>query len=260
MTSKASTYMMILLLLAPFTFVSNLRAQIAQGAIVGSVTDPSGAVVPGASVSATNVATGVVSRTTTTSVGYYDFPVLPAGTYTVTVEQKGFKRVITEPTVLHAGDNARIDVKMALGSTTQAIQVTGVAPLLNATTTNIGTVIQAHEISQLPLNGRSFASLLELQPGWNSGTSGAHRGGVQLNGMSGLGNNFLLDGVDMSFGENNGVGLGGVGGSGMLIDYVSLDAVAEMKATSGAASAEYSRASARLEPVLRFKESKQSRR
>jgi len=234
---------MILLLFAPVALVSNLRAQIAQGAIAGSITDPSGAVVPGVSVSTRNVATGVVSKTTTTSVGYYDFPALPAGTYTVTVEGKGFKRVVTAPTVLHAGDTDRIDVKMVIGNASQSVEVTGAPPLLNATTTNVGTVIQAHEISQLPLNGRSFTQLLSLQPGWNSGTSGAHRGGVQLNGMSGLGNNFLLDGVDMSFGENNGVGLGAVGGSGMLIDYVSIDAIAEMKASSGAASAEYSRAS-----------------
>lgn len=243
MTKIGLSCVIVVLLFAPVAFVGNLSAQIAQGAIVGSITDPSGAVMPGASVSATNVATGVVSRTTTTSVGYYDFPALPPGTYLVTVEQAGFKRAVTAPSVLHAGDTDRIDVKMVIGSATQAIQVTGAPPLLNATTTNIGTVIQTREISQLPLNGRSFVQLLTLQPGWNSGTSGANRGGVQLNGMSGLGNNFLLDGVDMSFGENNGVGMGAVGGGGMLIDYVSVDAIAEMKASSGASSAEYSRSS-----------------
>lgn len=243
MTGKVPRCLLIFMLIAPLAFVGHLRAQIAQGAIVGTVTDPSGAVLAGASVTTTNVATGVVSRTSTTSVGYYDFPALPPGSYTVAIEQNGFKRVVTAPTVLHAGDTDRIDVKMVVGSATQAVEVTGAPPLLNATTTNVGTVIQAHEISQLPLNGRSFMQLLSLQPGWNNGTSGANRGGAQLNGMSGLGNNFLLDGVDMSFGENNGVGLGAVGGGGMLIDYVSIDAVEEMKASSGAASAEYSRAS-----------------
>jgi len=243
MTRNAFTYGLVLLCFSLLACAGNLRAQIAQGSIVGIVTDPSGAAIPGAPVSATNTATGVVTRTATTSVGYYDFPVLLPGTYTLTVEQKGFKRVVTTPTVLHAGDKDRVDIKMVLGNTTQSVQVVGAAPLLNATTADTGTVIQAHEISQLPLNGRSFTQLLSLQPGWNSGTSAANRGGVSLNGMSGLGNNFLLDGVDMSFGENNGVGLGGVGGSGMLINYVSIDAIQEMKATSGAASAEYSRAS-----------------
>lgn len=221
---------------------SRVLAQITEGSIVGLVTDPSNAAVPGTLIMATNVSTGVVTKTKATLGGWYNFPLLIAGTYTVTAEQKGFARAVTAPVVLHAGDKLRVDVKLTLGETSQRVEVTAAAPLLNATTSALGTVIESREISQLPLNGRDFTQLLTLQPGWNEGTYTAQRGGVTLSGLPGLGNSFLLDGVDMSFGENNGVGAAGIGFGGYLITTVSIDAIQELKATTGAASAEYDRA------------------
>lgn len=231
-------------LLFVMLLAGNLRAQIAEGAITGFITDPSGAAIPGSSVEARNIASGVVTHTISSSVGYYEFPLLLAGSYTVAVKQRGFQRTVTAPIVLHSGDKLRIDIKVNIGRETQSVEVTAAAPLINATTTNLGTVIGSKEISQLPLNGRTFTQLLTLEPGWNEGTSTAQRGGASLNGLPGLGNNFLLDGVDMSFGENNGVGMSAISGAtGMLINYVSIDAIQEIKATTGAASAQYGRMS-----------------
>jgi hypothetical protein len=222
--------------------VGSLRAQIAEGSIVGIVSDPSSAIIPGASVSAVNVTSGVVTKTITTSIGYYEFPLLPAGNYTVAVEQRGFQRAVTAPIVLHSGDKVRIDITMTVGHETQSVEVTAAAPLVNATTTDLGTVIERRQIQELPLNGRSFLTMLNLEPGWNQGNVYAVRGGASLSGLSGLGNNYLLDGVDMSIGENNGVGGSAVSGvTGMLLYYTSIDAIQEMKATTGAASAEYGR-------------------
>jgi hypothetical protein len=155
----------------------NLRAQIVEGSIVGVVTDPSGAAVAGSPVIATNVETGVVSKTTTTSIGYYQFPELPFGTYTVAVEQRGFQRAVTAPLVLHSGDKLRVDIALAMGTTTQSIQVTAAAPLVNATTTELGTVFESREISELPFNGRTFTEILSLEPGWNVGSVSAQTGG-----------------------------------------------------------------------------------
>jgi hypothetical protein len=239
LVSVALTLLAFVLFFAP----GNLRAQIAEGSIGGVVTDPSGAAVAGSPVIATNVETGVVSKTTTTSIGYYQFPELPFGTYTVAVEQQGFQRAVTAPLVLHSGDKLRVDIALAMGTTTQSIQVTAAAPLVNATTTELGTVFAAHEISELPFNGRTFTEILSLQPGWNVGTVAAQTGGVSMNGLSGLGNNWLVDGVDMSMGESNGVGIAAEWGGQFLITNVSMDAIAELKATSGAATAEYDRAS-----------------
>ena len=204
MVRSASVRLALLGLVLFLVFVpGNLRAQIAEGSIGGVVTDPSDASVVGSPVIATNVATGVVSKTSTTSIGYYQFPVLTAGTYTVTVEQPGFQRATTVPLVLNAGAKLRVDMKLVLGQQTQTITVVATAPLVNATTTDLGTVIESREISELPLNGRTFTQVLTLQPGWNRGTSTANRGGVSLNGLSGYGNSWLMDGVDMSFGDKN---------------------------------------------------------
>jgi hypothetical protein len=239
----ARSTLVILLGFVVFLFFvpGNLRAQIAQGSIGGFVTDPGDAVVVGATAIATNVAMGIVSNTITTSAGYYEFPLLPAGTYKVTVEQQGFQQGTTAAIVLHAGDKLRIDMKLVLGQTTQSVEVVGTAPLVNATTSDLGTVIESRQIGELPLNGRTFTQILTLQPGWNRDNNAANRGGVSLNGLSGLGNNWLLDGVDMSFGENNGVGGGAAGYGGYLITYLSVDAIQELKATTGSQSAEYGR-------------------
>src|SRR3954453_6850618 len=215
--------------------------QITGGSIVGIVTDPSGLVLADAQVEARNVETNVIGKTVTNGEGYYEFPLLPTGKYVLSVQQAGFRRASTAEIDVHAGTKPRIDFRMVLGQVTESVEVLAQAPLVNATTTDLGVVIDSSKVRDLPLNGRTFTQLLALEPGFNLGTAGANRGGVQFNGLPGLGNNWTLDGVDMSFGENNGAGMGAIGGSGAVINTISVEAIEEFKTSSGAFSAEYGR-------------------
>lgn len=223
-------------------FAVPLWSQIAGGSFTGVVTDASGAAIADAHVEARNVATNRIEITTTTAQGLYTFPLLPAGRYVISVENRGFQRATTGELQLNSGNRSKIDVMLQLGELSQSVQVAAEVPLVNATSQSLGTVIDSQKVQDLPLNGRSFTQLLVLQPGVSTSGGNANRGGVELNGSSGLGNNWLMDGVDMSFGENNGVGIGGVGGSGTVINSISVEALEEFKVTTNAFSAEYGRA------------------
>jgi len=216
-----------------------LFAQITGGSFVGNVTDPSGASIVNAAVQVRNVETNVTNKTVTNQAGEYEFPLLPAGRYVLSVEAAGFRPASTNEVVLHAGTQPRVDFTMVIGQATQSVQVTATAPLVNATNTELGVVIDTNKIEELPLNGRNFTQLLSLQPGWNIGTYAGQRGGVEINGTPGLGNNWLMDGMDMSLGENNGVGIGAAGGKGTTLNTISIEAIEEFKTTTGAFNAEY---------------------
>ncbi|HEY7095773.1 MAG TPA: TonB-dependent receptor [Terriglobales bacterium] len=220
-----------------------LIAQTTSGALVGVVTDPSGAVVVNAIVQARNVGTNVVNEAASNESGLYEFPLLLPGTYVLTVESSGFQRDTTGEIKLHAGDKPRIDFQLKIGKPTQTINVVASAPLVNATTTEIGVVVDSQKVTDLPLNGRTFTQLVSLQAGYDLAGGISDRGGVSLHGLPSSGNNWLLDGVDMSFGENNGAGIAGSGvGPLAVINTVSVDALEEFKTSSGAFSAEYGRA------------------
>ncbi|MFN0171377.1 MAG: TonB-dependent receptor domain-containing protein [Bryobacteraceae bacterium] len=228
--------------LAALLLSGTIHAQITGGSFTGLVTDPSNAIIADAEVEARNVATNVASRTVTTASGYYEFPLLPAGRYVISVRKSGFQKATTAELVLNSGTRPRVDLALQIGEITQSVEVVGATPVVNASTTDLGVVVDAPKIRELPLNGRTFTQLLALQPGYNTGSATAGRGGVELNGLSGLGNNWLMDGIDMSLGENNGVGQASIAGTGTVINTVSIEALEEFKTTSGAFSAEFGRA------------------
>jgi hypothetical protein len=122
------------------------------------------------------------------------------------------------------------------------VTVSAEAPIVNATSTELGVVIDERKLEELPLNGRNFAQLFSLQNGYNLGGQSA-RGGVEINGLSSSGNSFLMDGVTMAFGELSGIGIGAIGGTGTLINTISVDAIEEFKTSTGAVSAEFGSAS-----------------
>lgn len=220
-------------------------SQIGGGSVVGNIADPGGASVPGAKVTAIQTETGVRRETTSNEGGYYEFPLLPVGRYRLETEKQGFKRSATAIFTLNAGTRPRFDLRLELGQITESVEVVGAAPLVNSTTTDLGVVISQSKVDSLPLNGRNFQQLVGLQPGVvNSPSSSVGgRGGIEFNGSPAFGNNLLLDGVDMSFGENNGAGdtAAGTGGAGALINTISVEAIEEFKATGSAFSAEYGR-------------------
>src|SRR5437773_1751126 len=128
-------------------------AQINRGTIKGTVTDQSGAVVGGASVTATHVATGVDSKATTENNGSFTIPFLPPGVYRVTVEQQGFKKAVFENITLPVGDTIRQDVTLAVGEVSQTVSVEAEAIALKPETSELGTTISGQQVLDLPLAG-----------------------------------------------------------------------------------------------------------
>jgi hypothetical protein len=209
------------------------------------VHDPTGAAVPGVQVIAHNEDTNEEHAATTNAEGYYEFPLLPAGRYHVRAEAPGFKKIEGEVFTLSSGTRPRIDLALVVGEVSEKVDVTAIAPQINTTTTDLGVVMTRARVDELPLNGRNFQELVNLQAGVVVGpsSSAGGRGGISFHGSTALGTNFLLDGVDMSFGEVNGAAsMQSAGGAGTLLNTVSVEAIQEFKSTASASSAEYGRA------------------
>jgi hypothetical protein len=174
------------------------------GAITGTVTDPSGAAVPNASVIATNVQMGTTWPTKTNSAGVYNLPRLPIGQYTLKVEAKGFKTTLHPAFELQMNQIARIDTKLSVGAVTQTISVTAAPPLLQTDTMQVGLVTSTNFNENLPLATRNFIQLTLLTPGAttvdpSSFTNGQRTGGggrPYINGNREEANDFLLNGID----------------------------------------------------------------
>lgn len=238
---RKSTKLLIIVLWLAMVPVASI-AQIGGGSIVGFVLDQSKAAIPGVAVTATNLGTGIVSRTTTNQGGYYEFPLLPAGRYTVQSQRTGFAPVSSAPFALSTGTRPRIDLTLRVASSVSKVQVTAQAPIVDATKSDLGAVINVRKVSELPLSGRNWQTLVGLQAGAVASPSNSvgGRGGMQFNGSPGYGNQILLDGVDMSFGEISSAPTDQAGGAGTsLMGGVSLAAISEVTVNSNSFSAEY---------------------
>jgi hypothetical protein len=167
-------YLVSLFLLAAFSLLVHcpfVHAQ-AVGAITGTVTDPSGAVIPGAKVTATRVETRVSQSTVTSGAGTYTIPNLAVGTYTVTAEAGGFKTGIATEITLDVAQQREIGFKLALAGVTSTVEVNAAPPLLNTTSGTMAGVVTGEQVQTLPLNGRSIGNLVMLQPGMAQDTGG----------------------------------------------------------------------------------------
>ena len=141
------------------------RAQEFRATVSGTVTDPSGAVVPGAQVTVRETSTGTITRATSDSAGQYVVPFLLPGSYTITVKASGFQTLVRAGIQLQAQEHPVIDLKLTVGQTTQTVTVTAATPLLDQENGSIGTDISTSSVADLPLNGRAPAMLTELAPG-----------------------------------------------------------------------------------------------
>ncbi|MGH9770676.1 MAG: carboxypeptidase regulatory-like domain-containing protein [Candidatus Acidiferrales bacterium] len=142
-----------------------LFAQEFRGTLTGTITDPSGASIPSAHVRAANNATGQTYNSTTTSKGSYYIPYVLPGTYTVTVSATGFKDHVQDTVVVQAGESRGLNVQMQLGAQAQTVTVTSAPPLLQTANGSGGTVLNEHELANIPLNGRQVYMLLGTTPG-----------------------------------------------------------------------------------------------
>src|SRR5215472_7055872 len=180
-------------------------AQVDRGAIVGRIVDSSGAVVPNATVTVLNEATGVVVTTPANDVGEYQVLALIPGTYSIKVSAQGFEGVRRNDILLHVQDRLSIDFTLKVGSVNQEVVVTGSEPLLQTQTADVGNVVDSQLVNDLPLNGRRYADLALLEPGvqkfYAANNPAPDR--FSVNGNLELQNNFLLNGIDNnSWSEN----------------------------------------------------------
>ncbi|RXH57465.1 TonB-dependent receptor [Granulicella sibirica] len=214
-------------------------SQTITGTITGSVTDPTGAAVAHAKVTAQNIATGVNTNTETNPSGIYNLRFLQIGRYKITVESTGFNKQSTSDFALEVSQEARVDVKLSLGSDTQTVTVTETAPILNAENPETGDTITAAQATELPLQARNFSSLTTLVAGAvtpnpqaqnNVGRSG-YNGGFFVNGNREQSNNYTLDGADINEAIDNYIGYS-----------PNVDAIGELRIITGNATAEYGNA------------------
>ena len=181
-----------------------LFAQQNTAAITGRVLDASGAAVPGATIVAKNVQTGLERSIMTDENGTYTIPLLPIGQYDVSAELSGFKKAVKTGIVLQVAQQARLDLVLEVGQQSETVEVTAAVPLTQTESSSIGAVIDNRKVVELALNGRNFFQLALLVPQVTPPAEGSilsFRGGFNVGGASELANNFTLDGYD----NNNGL-------------------------------------------------------
>jgi hypothetical protein len=221
-------------------FLSALCAQTDTASLSGAVTDPTGAGVPGAVVTAENKATGAQRKTAAGSDGRYRFNLLAPGFYAVKVEAAGFKVFSGDNVQVQVAREVDLNLQLELGTATESVQVESTASLLNTESAAQGTVISQEKIVSLPLNGRQFIQLALLVPGANAGGRLVQQNSVRLNQVGGISasggrtnnNAFLLDGAVNTDPDYN------------AISYMPiLDTISEFQVQTAQFSAQYGRAS-----------------
>src|SRR5690348_12851756 len=175
-------------------------AQVDTGAILGTIRDTSGGLIPGAKITLTSNDTGLVLTTTSASSGEYTFSPVKIGHYSVAAEFKGFQRVEHSNITVEVQQRVVVDLVLPPGQMTQTVQVTGEPPTLQTQDASVGQVIGARSINDLPLNGRNFTFLAQLAAGVTQDQQDTRgmgaSGSFAANGSRPAQNNYLLDGID----------------------------------------------------------------
>lgn len=226
-------------LIMPFCVCLAGMGQATSGSVSGTVHDASGAVIPGATVTISDVAKGTKSVTHTDSAGSYVFPSLMPGTYTISVEMTGFKRSVQANFPLDIDQKADLEIALQTGGTSETVEVTAAPPLIKLESSELGDVVSQHQVQDLPLNGRNFAQLVYLVPGVTTGQAGENLSGSSsfnpraASDFNSLGsqantNQYLVDGIiDNEWTFNT------------VMVQPSVESVAEFKVMTGTYSAEY---------------------
>ncbi|MGH9545208.1 MAG: carboxypeptidase regulatory-like domain-containing protein [Terriglobales bacterium] len=229
-------YLVLLLVL-----VSPLALLAQQSGIVGTVTDSSGAMLPGASVVAKNINTGETRQATSNAVGQFAIPNLQAGVYEVTAEKQGFRRQLVEKVTLEVQALRTIDLMLPPGTVSEQVNVTAAATALQTTESSVSTLFESKVVSEIPLNGRDFLQLQLLSPGTTLASAGTFTavqiasqnldiggGNFSVNGMRDVYNDYIIDGVSFKDWMHGTNGLN-----------PSVDAIQEFRLQTGNYSAEF---------------------
>jgi len=202
--SAALRWALLLLTLLTLSATTGFAQQV-SATLFGTVTDPAGAVVPDAKVTALNPANGRVTTTTTQSDGAYVIPYLEPADYTITVEKTGFDKSEQTRVTLVVNQKSRLDIQLRVGTLSQTVEATGTAPMVETGTASVGLTVDTRQVTELPLNTRRFGSLPLLMAGtvpdrggFSNNIFGSPFSEVTYasNGLRGSGNNVLIDGVD----------------------------------------------------------------
>src|SRR5580692_1300071 len=222
------------------------RAQTENARISGRVTDLTGAVIVGAQCTITNIETDVSTSTTTNEDGIYVIPDLHPATYRLTIQKEGFRTVVQPSLQLYVQDAVNENFKLALGSVSETSSVIGTEPVLQTVSAAVSTVVNDQFVQNMPLNGRSFQSLIALVPGI---TFTPDPGQISVNGQRSDANYFMVDGVSANTGVLTGAFLGSTsdgstpgwtiqGGTNGL---VSVDAMQEFRIQTSSYATEFGR-------------------
>jgi len=185
-----------LLLIVSLLFICAPAAFSQTAQVTGRVSDPNESVVQGARVTTTNLGTGLKRETVTNDDGYYAIPLLPPGSYQVTVQKDGFKPISRTGLTLQVEQVARLDFTLEIGAASETVQITGATPLLERETSSVGQVVDNKKIVDLPLNQRNPFSLVLLVPGVNGSVGNTFISqNFSINGGRASSNEILLDGV-----------------------------------------------------------------
>jgi Carboxypeptidase regulatory-like domain len=216
-----------------------LFAQYSVGNITGTVTDPSGAAVAGATVTAINTGTNATATTTTSDLGVYNFAQVPVGTYEIHVKAASFKEFVAKEVQVHTSTVTELNAQLAMGAASETVTVEANNVQVQTTSAAVGEVVEGQQIRELPLNGENFMGLVTLSPGvspansFNSRDKGLTGGAdFSVNGNPYNYNLFMVDGVN-----NNDVGSGRT-----ILVYPATDAIAEFKMIRNAYGPEYGQA------------------
>src|SRR5260370_14456559 len=248
---------MKLRLLVVFVLLSTamLVGQTFRGTILGTVTDPSGAVVAGATVKVRNLGTGLERTTATSADGSYAVPELPIGTYSVTVTQPGFQTAITNNVEVNVATDRRVDAQLKTGQVSERVEVSGEeVSYVETALAEVGVTLTSSTIENLPVNGRDYTKLIYLNPGVAGSPdqisdSPGSFGTFSMNGSRGRANNFLLDGTDMNDGFRNDPAINEAGVFGDPATILPIDAVGELRVISNY-EAEYGRNSGAIVNIV----------
>jgi hypothetical protein len=236
---KANLGMALLSMVALWLWIAPSAMGDVYGVIVGTVTDPSGAVVPGAKVVLRNANTGLSRQTVTDSTGDYEFLVVPVGQgYSVEVEARGFRKASRSDIKLLVNQDYRADFRLAVGSTTQEVSVSANAAQVETVGTQLGNVIEDQKMQALPLNGRSYLDLMDLQAGVVPETTGVNTGLaisgnitgglLSVNGGREDANLFMVNGGSVEENNQNGASI-----------LPTLDSIQEFRLLTNSFDAEY---------------------
>src|SRR5689334_18454096 len=246
--SQVARVLPLILILTAFA-----SAQTFRGTILGTVTDPSGALVTGARVTVKNTNTGLERTTTTDDSGNYTVAELPIGPYELRVEQTGFVASVVSNVMVEVASERRVDVKLNVaGADTVVTIATNVQ--VETTTNTLGGTIAGKQVADLPINGRDFTKFLVLVPGATGDPSGATDspgsfGLFSANGNRGRSNNYLLDGTDMNDGYRNLPAINEAGVFGTPATILPIEAISEAAILSNF-EAEYGRNSGAIVNIV----------